>query len=83
MVERMVDSTFSSSNMHVVLVDNSNPYSNMVMEAMRMNQDYAGECSIIDEEPNAYSTRFSKLFKDSDETLWDECTNHSKLSVTT
>jgi len=25
----------------------------MVMDVMRMNQDYAGQCPIVDEEPNA------------------------------
>ena len=38
MVERMVESTFSASNVHEVVNDNSNPYRNMVMDAMRMNQ---------------------------------------------
>jgi len=38
MVERVVGSTFSASNMHEVENDNSNPYRNMVMDAMRMNQ---------------------------------------------
>jgi hypothetical protein len=38
---------------HEVVNDNSNPYKNMVMNAMRMNQGYAGECSIVDEESNA------------------------------
>jgi len=37
MVERMVGSTFSASNVHEVVDDNSNPYRNMVMDAMRMN----------------------------------------------
>ena len=32
----------------------------MVMDAMRMNQDYASECSIIDEEPNADTISFFK-----------------------
>jgi hypothetical protein len=38
MVERMVGSTSSASNVHGVVNDNSNPYRNMVMDAMRMNQ---------------------------------------------
>jgi hypothetical protein len=37
MVKRMVESTSSSNNVHEVIDDNSNPYRNMVMEAMRMN----------------------------------------------
>jgi len=28
------------------------------MDAIRMNQDHAGKCSIIDEEPNANTTMF-------------------------
>jgi hypothetical protein len=34
LVERMVGSTSSSSNMRGVINDNSNPYRNMVMDAM-------------------------------------------------
>ena len=41
MVEMMVGSTSSSSNMHEVVDDNINPYRNMVMDAMRINQGYA------------------------------------------
>jgi hypothetical protein len=47
MVERMVNSTFSSSNMHEVIDDNSNHYRSKAMDAKRMNQDYAGECSSV------------------------------------
>jgi hypothetical protein len=36
-VERMIGSTFSSSNVHEVVDDNSNPYRNIVMKVMRMN----------------------------------------------
>jgi hypothetical protein len=53
----------------------------MVMDAMRMNQDYASECSIIDEEPNVDTIRFFKLLKDSNELLWNGYINHNKLSV--
>jgi hypothetical protein len=81
MVERMAESTSSASNMHGVETDNSNPYRIMVMNAVRMNQGHVGQCSIIDEEPNTNATRFFDLLKDSDEPLWDDCTNHSKLSV--
>jgi hypothetical protein len=38
----MVESTSSVSNMHRIVNDNSNPYRNMVMDAMRMNQGHAG-----------------------------------------
>jgi hypothetical protein len=41
MVERMVETTSSASNMHGVVDDNSNPYRTMVMDAMRMNQGHA------------------------------------------
>ena len=37
MVKRMVESTSSSNNVHEVIDDISNPYRNMVIEAMRMN----------------------------------------------
>jgi hypothetical protein len=32
---------------HGVVNDNSNPYRNIVIDAMRINQGYAGECSIV------------------------------------
>jgi len=37
MIEMIVKSTSSSSNVHEVEDDNSNSYKNMVMDAMRMN----------------------------------------------
>ena len=80
MVERMVESTSSASNMHGVVDDNNNPYRNMIMNVMRMNQG-VDQCSIIDEEPNADTTSFFDLLKDSDEPLWDGYKNHSKLST--
>jgi hypothetical protein len=42
MIERMVASTSSSSNMHGIVDGNSNPSSNMIMDAIRMNQGHAG-----------------------------------------
>ena len=69
MVERMVGSTSSSSNVHEVVDDNNNPYKNMVMDGMRMNQGYVGQCPIIDEEPNADATKFFDFLKDSDKPL--------------
>jgi hypothetical protein len=66
---------------HGVVDDNTNPYRTMVMDAMEMNQSNVGQCSIIDEEPNADATIFFDLLKDSNEPLWDDCTNPSKLSV--
>jgi hypothetical protein len=81
MEERVVGSTSSASNVHKAANDNTNPYRNMVMDAMRMNQGNVSQCPIIEEEPNANAARFFDLLKDSDEPLWDGCTNHSKLSA--
>jgi len=58
MLERVVGSTSSASNVHEVVNDNSNPYRNMVMDAMRMNQDNVSQCPIVEEKPNAYAARF-------------------------
>jgi hypothetical protein len=69
MVERMVGSTSSANNMHEVVDDNSIPYRNMVIDVIGMNQDYFGQYSIIDEEPNEEMTRFFDLLKDSDKPL--------------
>jgi hypothetical protein len=81
MEEQVVGSTSSASNMHEVGNENSNPYRNMVMDAMRMSEGNVKECPIVEEEPNADATRFFDLLKDSDEPLWHGCTNHSKLSA--
>jgi hypothetical protein len=81
MGETVVGSTSSASNVHETTNDNTNPYRTMVMDAMRMNQGNVSQCPIIEEEPNADATRFFDLLKDSDEPLWDGCTNHSKLSA--
>jgi len=71
----------SSSNIRGVVDDNSNPYRNMIMDAMRMNQGYTSQCSIVDEESNADAIRFFYILKDFDELLRDGYTNHSKLSI--
>jgi len=63
MIEMMVRSTSKSSNMHGVVEDNNNPYRNMVMDAMRMNQSYAGKYSIVDEEPNIDELGFLIFWK--------------------
>ncbi|KAL9357242.1 hypothetical protein Peur_050495 [Populus x canadensis] len=81
MEEQVVGSTSSASNMHEVENENSNPYRNMVMDAMRMSEANVRECPIVEEEPNADAVRFFDLLRDSDEPLWDGCTNHSKLSA--
>jgi len=80
-VKMMVGSNSSSRNVYEVVDDNSNPYRSMIMDVMRMNQGYAGKCSIIDEEPNTDTTRFFYHLKDFNESLWDECINYSKLSI--
>ena len=69
MVGRMGGSTSSANNVHGVVDDNSNPYRNMVMDAVGMNQGYVDQCQIVDEEPNASTTKFFNLLKDSDEPL--------------
>ena len=51
------------------------------MDVMRMSEGNVKECPIIEEEPNVDAVRFFDLLKDSDEPLWDGCTNHSKLST--
>jgi len=66
---------------HGVINDNNNPYRNMAMDAMRMNQGNGSQCPIVEEEPNADVVVFFDLLKDYDEPLWDGCTNHSKLLV--
>jgi hypothetical protein len=79
MIGRIVGSTSSASNVHEVVNDNSNPYRNMVMDAIRMNQGNVSQCPIIEEELNADAIRFFDMLKDSNEPLWNGCTNHSKL----
>jgi hypothetical protein len=46
MEERVVGSTSSASNVHEIANDNTNPYRNMVMDAMRMNQGNVSQCPI-------------------------------------
>ena len=58
MVERMVVSTSSASNVHGVEIDNNNPYRTTIMDAIRMNQGSAGQCWIVNEKPNANVARF-------------------------
>ena len=65
-IQRMVESTFSSNNMYGVADDHSNCYKSIVIDAIRMNRSNAGECSIVDEEPNADASRFFDLLKDFD-----------------
>ena len=81
MKEIVVGSTSSASNVQGVANDNSSPYRNMLMDAMRMNQGNISQCPIVEEEPNADAVRFFDLLKDSNEPLRDGCTNHIKLST--
>ena len=81
MVERIVGSTSSASNLHGVVNDNSNHSRNMFMEAMRMNQGNVSQYPIIEEELNADAAMFFDLLNDSDKLLWDDCINHTKLST--
>jgi hypothetical protein len=47
-------STFSFSNVHRVVADNSNYYKNIIMDAMRMNHGHVSQCPIVNEEPNCF-----------------------------
>jgi hypothetical protein len=69
MVERMIGSTFRASIVYGVVNENNNPYMTIVMDAMRMNQGHASQCTIVDEKPNADAKRFFNLLKDSNEPL--------------
>jgi hypothetical protein len=62
MIERMVGSTSSSSNVHEVVDDNSNSYRSMVMDTIRMHQGYVAQCPIVDEESNTNATKFFFIF---------------------
>jgi hypothetical protein len=62
-IERIIGSTYSSSNVHEIIYNNSNPYRTLVIDTMKMNQGYASQCSIINEEHNANTTRFFLSFE--------------------
>jgi len=81
LAEMMVGSTSSANNMHRVIDDTSDPYRNMVMDAMEMNQGHTSQCSIIDEELNVDVTRFFDFLKNSDKPLWNGYINHIKFST--
>jgi len=55
----MIGSPSSASNMYGVVNDNSNPYRNMIMDAMRMNPGNVSQCPII--EKNLMKTRLGFL----------------------
>lgn len=69
MIEMMVESISSSNNVYKVVDANNNPYRNIAIDTMRMNQGHNGQCSIVNEELNANTTRFFDLLKNSDESL--------------
>jgi len=81
MLENIVDSTSSSSNIDEVVHDNSNCYRSLVINTMRIDHGYSDEGSLVKEEPSVDAIRFFGLLKDSNEPLWDRCINHNKLSV--
>jgi hypothetical protein len=62
MIEKMVGSTSSYSNMHGIVDDNSNPYRNIVMDVIRINQGHADQCPVINEKLNLNVTRFFFIF---------------------
>jgi hypothetical protein len=53
----------------VILKFNENESMSMMINTMRMNQEYLDERSSVDEKPNIDITRFIKLLQDFDEPL--------------
>jgi len=49
--------------MYRIVDDTIDPYKNMVIDAMRMNQGHTGQCPIIDEELNVDVARFFYFFE--------------------
>jgi hypothetical protein len=41
----------------------------MVMDAIKINQGHANQCLIVDEEPNANTTKFFDILKDFEKPL--------------
>ena len=62
MIERIIGSTSSSSNMYEVVDDTSSHYRSMMMDAMRINHGYLIESLCINEEPHVDATRFFLIF---------------------
>jgi hypothetical protein len=84
MLEKIIYSTFSSSNIHEFVDDYSNPYRSIVMDAIKIKHGYSSKNSRnipLNEEPNVDATRFFEFLKDYDELLWDWYTTHRKVSV--
>jgi hypothetical protein len=59
----MVGSISNASNMYRIVDDTIDPYKNMVIDAMRMNQGHTDQCPIIDEELNVDAARFFYFFE--------------------
>jgi hypothetical protein len=51
----------------------------MVMDAIEMNQDDVSECSIVDEESNAYADMFFLSFERFQRTIMGGFINHNKF----
>jgi hypothetical protein len=64
MVEKIIGWTSSYSNVYKVVDNNNKFYKNMIMDAMKMNWDYACQYPIVDEKADA--TKFFDLLKNSD-----------------
>jgi hypothetical protein len=75
MLEMIIGSISSSSNMHKVVDDNSNCYRSMVMDTIKMNHSYLSKDSCVDEELNINISRFFKFLKDFNELLRNGCIN--------
>jgi hypothetical protein len=58
-----------------------NPYRNLVMDAMGVNDAHVSSPVVAEELPNPEATNFYKLLKAAEELLWDGCTKQTKLSA--
>ena len=68
MLERMIDLTYSSRNIHGFMDDNSNPNKSMVIDVMRMNHDCSSKNSHnihLDEKQNVHANNFLNFWKTS------------------
>jgi hypothetical protein len=75
MLEMIIGSISSSSNIHEVVDDNSNCYRSMVMDTIKMNHSYLSKDSCVDKELNINTSRFFKFLKDFNESLRNGCIN--------
>jgi len=58
-----------------------NPYRNLVMDAMGVNDAHVSSPVVAEELSNPKATNFYKLLKATEEPLWDGCTKQTKLSA--